>query len=94
MIDESNRAKIDRWIAGAPDFRIVESNPTHHGWESVAREDGEIVYEELDVGTEEPLLDLMAAWCERQTKIEPRPPVKTSPADETRRLRAVSKDRS
>jgi hypothetical protein len=93
MIDESNRAKIDRWIAGAPDFRIVESNPTHHGWESVAREDGEIVYEELDVDTEEPLLDLMAAWCERQTKVEPRPPVKTSAADETRRLRAVGKDR-
>jgi hypothetical protein len=96
MIDESKREKIDRWIAGAPDFRVVESNPTHDGWESVAREDGEIVYEELDLGSDEPLLNLMAAWCERQTKkVEPRPPVKTSgtDADDTRRWAAVAKDR-
>jgi hypothetical protein len=96
MIDESNREKIDRWIAGAPEFRVVESNRTHHGWKSVAREDGEIMYEELDLATDEPLLSSMAAWCERQTnQVEPRPPVKTSgtDADDTRRWAAAKERR-
>jgi hypothetical protein len=94
MISDSNREKIDGWIAGAPDLRRVESTQIHCGWESIATEDGEHVYEEVDIDTDEPILNLLAAWCERQTKkLEPRPPVKTSGADDTRRITAMGKDR-
>ena len=94
MISDANREKIDLWIAGAPELRRVESTETHRGWESVASEDGETVFEELDSGADEPLLELMAAWCERQTnKGAARPPVKTSGADETKRWVAVGKGR-
>ena len=79
MPTDENRARIDAWVAEAPDNRVVET--TQHGerWETQALEDGEVRYEETDLGVGEPELNLLAAWCERQSsRIEPRPPVKTS----------------
>ncbi len=44
-----------------------------------ALEDGEVRYEETEFCGDEPELNLLARWCERQAKtIEPRPPAKTS----------------
>ena len=79
MIHPSNRAKIDQWINEAPEFRRVESEPlANDAWETKALEDGQVVYEEVDIDTDEPILSKLAAWCERQTKLAPRPPVKTT----------------
>jgi hypothetical protein len=73
------RAKIDLWIAAAPDTRIVETTQEGDRWTTQALEDGEVRYEETEFGGDEPELKLLAGWCERQAmKIDPRPPVKTS----------------
>jgi len=39
-----------------------------------------VVFEEVELDTDEPALYKLAAWCERQLKqkLEPRPPVKAS----------------
>jgi len=73
---EEDRAKIDQWVAEAPETRVVETTRNGSRWTTQAIEDGDILYEETDFG-DEPLLDLIAAWCVRQTKKpEARPPVK------------------
>lgn len=77
MLHPSTKAKIEQWIEEAPEFRRVESEPlAQDAWESRALEDGQVVYEEVELDTDEPTLYKLAAWCERQLKIEPRPPVK------------------
>jgi hypothetical protein len=59
----------------------VETTRNGGRWETQALEDGDVMYEETDFGADEPELNLLAAWCERQAKrVEPRPPVKTSGA--------------
>ena len=94
MLSDQNRVRIDAWIADSPEFRRVESEPlANDAWETKAIEDGQVVFEEVDVETDAPVLNLLAAWCERHTKVAPKPPVKTTGADDTRRWRAVAKDR-
>ena len=81
MLHPSTKAKIDRWIEEAPEFRRVQSEPlAQDAWESKALEDDQIVFEEVELDTDEPTLYKLAAWCERQlqSKIELRPPVKAS----------------
>ncbi len=81
MLHPSTKQKIDNWINEAPEFRRVESEPLANDvWESKAIEDGQIVYEEVDLDTDEPVLFQLADWCERHTKFEPRPPVKAGTA--------------
>jgi hypothetical protein len=76
---DENRAKIDRWIAAPPDSRVVETTHSGDRWTTRALEDGHVRYEETDFGGDEPELNLIAQWCQRQAKqAEPRPPVKTS----------------
>jgi hypothetical protein len=79
--NDQNRARIDAWVAEAPDNRIVETTQLADRWVTQALEDGEVRYEETDFNVDEPELNLLAAWCARQSKqVEPRPPVKTSGA--------------
>lgn len=79
MPTDENRAKIDTWVAAAPDTRVVETTHAGTRWTSRALEDGEVRYEETEVGRDEPELNLLAGWCERQVKkVDARPPVKTS----------------
>ena len=79
MASDETRAKIDRWIAIAPDTRVVETTRTAGRQTTQALEDGEVRYEETEFGSDEPELELLAGWCERQAKkAEPRPPVKAS----------------
>ena len=81
MPTDENRAKIDEWIAAAPDNRVVETAQLVDRWTTQALEDGEVRYEETEFGRDEPELDLIARWCDQQTKkVEPRPPAKTSGA--------------
>lgn len=81
MLHPSTKAKIEQWIEEAPEFRRVESEPlAQDAWESKALEDGQVVFEEVELDTDEPTLYKLAAWCERQLKVAPRPPVKTSAA--------------
>jgi hypothetical protein len=88
---DETRAKIDLWIAIAPDTRLVETVPTCNGWTTQALEDGEVRYEETELGVEEPELQLLASWCERQVKkVEARPPVRTSGAPLSYRARRVT----
>ena len=79
MPTDENRAKIDAWIAVAPDNRVVETMQSGDRWVTQALVDGEVRYEETDLGADEPELNLLAGWCARENrKIEPRPPAKTS----------------
>lgn len=81
VANDANKAKIDAWIALAPDTRVVETEQHGDRWTTQALEDGEVRYEETDFGVDEPELNLLAAWCARQSaKIEPRPPAKTTGA--------------
>jgi hypothetical protein len=75
-----NRAKIDAWVGAAPDNRVVETVQRGDRWTTQALEDGEVRYEETEFGLDEPELNLLTAWCDRQMKAAPRPPVKTSGA--------------
>jgi hypothetical protein len=76
---DENRMKIDLWVAISPDTRVVETTHAGERWTTQALEDGEIRYEEIEFGADEPELNQLAGWCERQAKkVEPRPPVKTS----------------
>ncbi len=77
VLHPSTKATIDKWIDEAPEFRRIECEPlTQDAWETKALEDGQIVYEEVELDTDEPTLYKLAAWCELHTKLEPRPPVK------------------
>ena len=79
MIAPSCRIKIDNWINEAPEFRKVECEPlANDAWESRAIEDGQIVFEEVDVDTDEPILRRLAAWCEEHMNASAKPLVKTS----------------
>ena len=92
MLYPSIQASIDNWINQAPDVRRIESEPLANDvWETRAIEGGQVVYEEVDLDTDTPVLSSLAAWCERQTKIEARPPVKTAGSDEMRSSSAAAK---
>jgi hypothetical protein len=83
VIAPSNRAKIDNWINEAPEFRTVETEPlANDAWESRAIEDGQIVFEEVEVDADEPVLHRLASWCEQHTKIPAKPLVKAGTAAE------------
>jgi hypothetical protein len=79
VIAPSNRTKIDNWINEAPEFRRVETEPlANDAWESRAIEDGQIVFEEVEVEADEPVLHRLASWCEQHTKTPAKPLVKAS----------------
>jgi hypothetical protein len=81
VLSEANRKKIDDWVNEAPDFRKIESEPlANDAWETRALEDGQIVYEEVDLDTDQPILNRLAAWCEEHLKPAAKPPVKTTGA--------------
>lgn len=74
VIAPTNRAKIDDWINEAPEFRQVEAEPiANDAWEIRAIEDGQVVFEDAEVETDEPLLNRLASWCEEHTKHAARP---------------------
>jgi len=74
VLHASVKASIDRWVNESPEFRRVESEPlANDAWETKAIEDGAVVFEEVELDTDEPLMRLLAAWCDRQPKLEPRP---------------------
>ena len=92
VLHPSTKAKIDNWVNAAPEFRRVESEPlANDAWETKAIEDGQVVYEEVDLDTDEPVLHRLATWCEQHTKVEPRPPVKTGSNAPSPALRTGSK---
>ncbi len=79
MATDETRAKIDAWVSAAPDSRVVETTREGDRWTTQALEDGEVRYEETDIGGDEPTLELLAAWCQRQgLGAAPRPPAKTT----------------
>jgi hypothetical protein len=91
VIAPSCRAKIDDWINEAPEFRKVECEPlANDAWESRALEDGRIVFEEVDLDTDEPILRRLAAWCEEHTQASAKPLAKTSGAPQTTRARRIA----
>ncbi len=88
MIAASNRARIDNWINEAPEFRKVETEPlANDAWESRAVEDGQIVFEEVEVDVDSPILRRLADWCEQHTNSLAKPPVKAGAATEPMPLR-------
>jgi hypothetical protein len=92
LIAPAHRAKIDNWINEAPEYRKVETEPlANDAWESRAIEDGQIVFEEVEVDADTPLLRRLAAWCEEHTKLPVRPPVKAGSAPERVALRRWAK---
>lgn len=92
MIAPANRAKIDGWINEAPEFRRVETEPlANDAWESRAVEDGQIVFEEVEVDVDLPILRKLSAWCEEHTKIPARPLVKAGETSERGPLRRWAK---
>jgi hypothetical protein len=92
VIAPSNRAQIDNWINEAPEFRRVETEPlANDAWESRAIEDGQVVFEEVEVDVDLPILRKLAAWCEEHTKIPARPPVKAGIAHDRLPLRRAAK---
>jgi hypothetical protein len=92
VIAPANRAKIDDWINEAPEFRKVETEPlANDAWEIRALEDGQIVFEDAEVDTDEPVLHRLASWCERHTKLSAKPPVKARDAHERMPLRRSAK---
>jgi len=79
VLHSSTKAKIDQWIEEAPEFRRIESEPLAQDvWETRAVEDGQVVFEEVELDTDEPVLYKLATWCEQHMRLEPRPPVKAS----------------
>jgi hypothetical protein len=92
VIDPANRAKIDNWINEAPEFRKVETEPlANDAFEIRALEDGQIVFEDAEVDTDEPVLRRLANWCEQHTKLPAKPPVKAGAAPEPLPLRRWAK---
>jgi hypothetical protein len=88
VIDPANRAKIDNWINEAPELRKVEVEPlANDAWEIRVTEDGQVVFENAEVDTDEPLLRRVANWCEQHTKHPVKPPVKAGAATERPTLR-------
>lgn len=94
LIASADRARIDRWIAESPDFRKVETEPlANDAWESRALEDGQVMFEEVEVDADSPIMRRLAAWCDQQTKRVAKPPVKTSRAIEPAPLKSLAKQR-
>lgn len=92
MIAPPNRAKIDGWINEAPEFRKVETEPlANDAWESRCVEDGQIVFEEVEVDVDSPILRRLAMWCEEHTKTPAKPPVKAGAIPERMPLRRWAK---
>lgn len=88
VIDPNNRAKIDHWVNEAPEYRKVEIEPlASDAWEIRVIEDGQVVFANAEVDTDEPLLRRVANWCEQHTKPPVKPPVKASRARERLPLR-------
>ncbi len=84
MIHPYIQARIDSWINQAPEARRIESVPlANDAWETKAIEDGRVVYEEVDLETDAPLLNLLALWCERQETPQPRPLAKAKAAPDS-----------
>ena len=83
MIAPANRAKIENWINEAPELRTVETEPlANDAFEIRALEDGQIVFQDAEVDTDEPILRRLANWCEQHTKPSAKPPVKAGAAPE------------
>jgi hypothetical protein len=81
VIAPANRAKIENWINEAPELRRVETEPlANDAFEIRALEDGQIVFQDAEVDTDEPILRRLANWCEQHTKATAKPPVKASAA--------------
>jgi hypothetical protein len=92
VIAPLNRAKIDAWIDEAPEFRRVETEPlANDAWEIRAIEDGQVVFEDAEVDTDEPVLHRLASWCEQHTKTPAKPLVKARHAHEWAPLRRWAK---
>ena len=92
MVTAANRARIDNWINEAPDFRKVETEPlANDAWESRAVEDGQIVFEEVEVDVDSPILRRLAAWCEEHTKAPVKPLAKAGIAQDRVPLRRWAK---
>jgi hypothetical protein len=88
VIAPANRAKIENWINEAPEFRRVETEPlANDAFEIRAIEDGQIVFEDAEVDTDEPILRRLADWCEQHMKPPAKPPVKAGAAPEPLPLR-------
>jgi hypothetical protein len=88
VIAPANRAKIESWINEAPEFRRVETEPlANDAFEIRAIEDGQIVFEDAEVETDEPILRRLADWCEQHMKHAAKPPVKAGAAPEPPPLR-------
>lgn len=84
VIHPSIQARIDHWLNQAPDARRIESVPlANDAWETKALEDGRVVYEEVDLETDTPILNLLALWCERQETPHPRPLAKAKAAPDS-----------
>lgn len=82
MLHPSIQAKIDHWLSHAPQARRITSEPLSNDvWETKALENGRVVYEEVDLDTDAPVLRQLAAWCERQVALEARPLAKTTGAE-------------
>jgi hypothetical protein len=83
VIAPANRAKIENWINEAPELRRVETEPlANDAFEIRALEDGQIVFQDAEVDTDEPILRRLANWCEQHTKPSAKPPVKAGSAPE------------
>lgn len=92
VIDPGNRAKIDNWVNEAPEYRKVEVEPlASDAWEIRVIEDGQVVFANAEVDTDEPLLRRVADWCEQHTKLPVKPPVKAGSAPKPPPLRRVAK---
>jgi hypothetical protein len=92
VIAPANRAKIDNWINEAPEYRKVETEPlANDAWESRAVEDGQIVFEEVEVDADTPILRRLANWCEEHTKVPVKPLVKAGIAPQPAPLRRWAK---
>jgi hypothetical protein len=77
VIAPANRAKIENWINEAPELRRVETEPlANDAFEIRALEDGQIVFQDAEVDTDEPILRRLANWCEQHTKPSAKPLVK------------------
>ena len=88
VIAPANRTKIENWINEAPELRRVEAEPlANDAFEIRALEDGQIVFEDAEVDTDEPTLRRLADWCEKHTKPRVKPLVKAGSADNVKLLR-------
>jgi hypothetical protein len=92
VLAPSVRAKIESWINEAPEFRKVETEPlASDAWEIRAIEDGQVVFADAEVDTDEPMLIRLAVWCEQHTKAPVKPLAKAASIPERRRMHGSTK---